>query len=827
MAELDEIRVALRLELEQFRQDLNKAQSQMRQAGQGMASSMTPLNSALRSVGASFTRYLAVGYVAHQLTQLGRQALATADEFAKLSAQVGINVDKLDAYAYAAAKSNVSMGELTSGLRFLSRNVREALTNDLSDAADAFRAIGVEIESLRGLRPEQAFEKISAQLREIPAGLQKSAIMQDILGRNGAALAALTNEIDKAEAAMKRFNVVTAEEFQSSSQRYNEASADMQKAQEQLGRVVAQSVEPAIRFLMERFTETTLEVAKFEKETRLLEKAGKGVATFFELLGIGLTVVSARLKEIGTGIGATAAFFGTLISERSLSQAYAVLKAHKEDSKQLWDETVKDVVAAKARIDDLWLNREAGKDERKKDDWVGEDDELVAWEKTTKALAEWEKFGEKKVDIVKENSAAVHQWELASRTAQLQNAMSLTDDLAAQFGIRMALEKESWDERIRNLKNSGVSEAALEKARADAGMRTAEVAAIEQRRIGKETSAFWRDMLLDQQDLEAEISGSQAAGIAAEIQRFESMLLEKLSIYEKSSEQYKQARAAVAQQVEDRDFLLRLGKGKEGSKNFADASLENERMAIELLGTRGERAAASADLELNSYRAALEEKGKLYEDDAALYDQYMEQVRAMVANKAKLLEIEGLSPLQQLSREWNNITDQMEQATANWAQMSIDYIVEFAKTGKFEFKSFAASVLEDIIRIQLQAALFGSKGGKEGAATGLLSAFARYFTGRTGAAGGEFGVGEVGLVGEQGPELIMPKTTSMVLPMSKVPGSGGRATVVNTTINVSTGVQQTVRAEITSLMPQIAEANKRAVMAAINRGGAFAAAVGR
>lgn len=53
-------------------------------------------------------------------------------------------------------------------------------------------------------------------------------------------------------------------------------------------------------------------------------------------------------------------------------------------------------------------------------------------------------------------------------------------------------------------------------------------------------------------------------------------------------------------------------------------------------------------------------------------------------------------------------------------------------------------------------------------------------------------------------------------------GNSGGEVVVNQTINVSTGVQQTVRNEIQTLLPQIAEASKAAVLDARRRGGSFA-----
>lgn len=54
---------------------------------------------------------------------------------------------------------------------------------------------------------------------------------------------------------------------------------------------------------------------------------------------------------------------------------------------------------------------------------------------------------------------------------------------------------------------------------------------------------------------------------------------------------------------------------------------------------------------------------------------------------------------------------------------------------------------------------------------------------------------------------------------------GGGGVVVNQTINLSAGVSQTVRAEVMSMMPQIAEVSKAAVADAKQRGGAYSRAI--
>lgn len=83
-----------------------------------------------------------------------------------------------------------------------------------------------------------------------------------------------------------------------------------------------------------------------------------------------------------------------------------------------------------------------------------------------------------------------------------------------------------------------------------------------------------------------------------------------------------------------------------------------------------------------------------------------------------------------------------------------DAIVNFAKTGKFEFRTFLADIVEQILRSQVQrliAQLFGITGLGGGSGGGL---FAGFF-----ANGGTIPAGQFGVVGERGPELVTGPAT--------------------------------------------------------------------
>ena len=135
-------------------------------------------------------------------------------------------------------------------------------------------------------------------------------------------------------------------------------------------------------------------------------------------------------------------------------------------------------------------------------------------------------------------------------------------------------------------------------------------------------------------------------------------------------------------------------------------------------------------------------------------------------------------------------------------------------------KDMAKSVIDSLIKMMVQywlvQPLFNAIGGALGMPT---------TSGATGKAiGGSVQSGQPYMVGERGPEMFVPNSQGSIVPTNKMGGGGG--VVVNQTINVTTGVQQTVRAEIATLMPQIANAAKGAVAEARMRGGNYSKMLG-
>jgi hypothetical protein len=171
-------------------------------------------------------------------------------------------------------------------------------------------------------------------------------------------------------------------------------------------------------------------------------------------------------------------------------------------------------------------------------------------------------------------------------------------------------------------------------------------------------------------------------------------------------------------------------------------------------------------------------------------------------------------------------------------------IVDGTSSVKDAFRSMALDIVKHLYKVlvmqQMINSIGGAMGGSSNAIVKAIGGGLESYKAADGAAfsGGNvipfasggvvgsptyfgMGGGQTGLMGEAGPEAIMPLKRGPDGKLGVATTSNSQSVTVVQNINVSTGVQQTVRAEVMGLMPQIAAASKAAVLDAKRRGGSF------
>ncbi len=294
-----------------------------------------------------------------------------------------------------------------------------------------------------------------------------------------------------------------------------------------------------------------------------------------------------------------------------------------------------------------------------------------------------------------------------------------------------------------------------------------------------------------------------------------------------------------------RESQLATALGGKGGIDQLKEYLIKQREAIDLLALETKQVGmTSAEYNiLKAEKEGMNEINKMVRENAGQNTEaFRQEAEALLAEKIAMMQrneefkrsFEGgmLDGLKRVREEFTNVGQAVSDTWVNAFQSMEDAFVNFVKTGKLDFKSLADSIIADMARVTFRQMVSGFFGGSSGGGGfNLLSMFGLGGGGSVPlppipmrAAGGSVSSGSPYIVGENGPELFMPSRSGSIIPDSMM--SSGSGVVVNQTINISTGVQQTVRAEIQNLLPQISNAAKAAVIDAKRRGGSFANAFG-
>ena len=301
---------------------------------------------------------------------------------------------------------------------------------------------------------------------------------------------------------------------------------------------------------------------------------------------------------------------------------------------------------------------------------------------------------------------------------------------------------------------------------------------------------------------------------------------------------------------EYRADLDKLDKQIEGVKNTTNMSVDAQLAATDKLMERRKKL-----LDLYHQAQDAEAAGEVGEIDLLsgfvkeidLAISSLENFKATASTVPAAL-VPALNDIELGFKSWSDSIPDMTTNVQNLTKQGLDGLTDSLTagiTGAANFadaiKSMAKSVVDSLIKMLVQKYIvdaafgaitgyFGNKatGGGSGSTVGMRQdapampvipanisdSFAGGgFTGYGSRSGGVDGKGGFAAI-------LHPNET--VIDHQR---GGGGGVVVNQTINVTTGVQQTVRAEIATLMPQIANAAKGAVADARMRGGGYSKAL--
>jgi lambda family phage tail tape measure protein len=180
-------------------------------------------------------------------------------------------------------------------------------------------------------------------------------------------------------------------------------------------------------------------------------------------------------------------------------------------------------------------------------------------------------------------------------------------------------------------------------------------------------------------------------------------------------------------------------------------------------------------------------------------------------------EVGAKNALDEYQKNVANVASFTQNAFSNAFKGMEDALVNFVSTGKLDFSSLAQSIINDLIRIQIQQSVMkplSSAFSAAGGISGLIDTGKKLLGFAT---GGTPPIGTPYMVGENGPEVRVDTGPGVILPNHSLGGGGGSVTVNQPiVINAPNAGPETV-AQIQSMMPALIAQNKKVIEGVIQQ----------
>lgn len=269
----------------------------------------------LADFGSSIAKAGAVAATAFVAAGLGiavavKHSVDLADKLSKMSQKIGVPVEELSALRVAAELSDVSMESLGKSLGKLSKTMVEAAAKPTSEAANAFRALGISVTNSDGTLKSSStvMTDVAGKFEGLKDGAGKTAVSMALFGRAGAELIPMLNmgkaglEAAKEEAA--KFGIVLSKETGKAAEEFNDNLKRLKYVQEGIATQIAAAMLPSLQ----NFSANLVLVAK---EAGLLKIVGEALGGMLTGMLSAVARVSLAWNRLGVEWGTLREFMQT------------------------------------------------------------------------------------------------------------------------------------------------------------------------------------------------------------------------------------------------------------------------------------------------------------------------------------------------------------------------------------------------------------------------------------------------------------------------------------------------------------------------------------
>lgn len=186
------------------------------------------------------------------------KAVEAAARFKDLAQESGTTASAISRFEEPARKAGSSL-EAVSGAMFRLSQASIEARDPTSRAAQALRAIGIETEKIKGLKPDEFFELVARQASKYADGNEKNAVMQELLSKSGREMSKVLAEV----ADSQRLVATVTDEQAEAADRLGDQMTELRMTSEKFWRDLVADGVPAMNAILKAFVDARREGGLF------------------------------------------------------------------------------------------------------------------------------------------------------------------------------------------------------------------------------------------------------------------------------------------------------------------------------------------------------------------------------------------------------------------------------------------------------------------------------------------------------------------------------------------------------------------------------------
>lgn len=168
--------------------------------GKGLDDAVRRVNGferAISSVSGRLAAFAAATFTVSKAVSIFTNAAQAMDELSKASSRLGIAVDQLQAFHFAADLAGVSAEDFDRNVTMMGKNIALAAANG-GKVADVLKNLGLDADELAGMSLDQQFLAVAEAISEIDDAGTRAAVAMAIFGKGGIDMINAMTDIDQA-----------------------------------------------------------------------------------------------------------------------------------------------------------------------------------------------------------------------------------------------------------------------------------------------------------------------------------------------------------------------------------------------------------------------------------------------------------------------------------------------------------------------------------------------------------------------------------------------------------------------------------------------------